>query len=320
MRQPTPVNVDEAAKRIRGIQPPVPFLRSNSLSSANHNVYFQCEFLNNVGSFKLRGASNKLLSLTEDERQNGVITYSTGNHGIAVAYVAQKLNSPATICLSKQVPKSKVDRLLALSARLYFVESGQDEAADKAYELTRQENLAIVEPFDDLHIIAGQGTVAREILQKMPDLTQILVPLSGGGLLGGIAMYIKHHKPEVHVVGVSMSASPVMICSINTGKPVSLPESSSLADSLQGGIGIDNRYTFDLIRKYVDELVLVSETDIETAMLSMYSQERMVLEGAAVVGVAAILSGKVKVTSNTVVVLTGNNVDMDRFTRLIYKS
>lgn len=283
-------------------------MSSSALSArCSADVRLKLETLQPTGSFKVRGAANKLLRLTEVERQRGVVAVSTGNHGRAVAYIAQRLGLTATVCVSEHVPANKLTAIRDLGARLIVGGESQDAAEVTARELAAG-GMTLVHPFDDAAIIAGQGTIGLELLEDMPELTTLLVPLSGGGLIAGIALALKRANPSIRVVGVSMEAGAAMIESLRADKPVALAEARTLADSLQGGIGLDNRFTFSLVRDFVDETVKVSEGEINHALAFALKHEGLVLEGAAAVGVAALLSGRVTPDGPTTVVLSGRNI------------
>jgi len=302
----------EARKQIQPFISSTPLIHSSPFSEkADSNVYLKLENLQKTGSFKVRGAANKILHLTEEEKRCGVATFSTGNHGLAVAYVAQKLGIQSTICISNRVPKAKVDALKKSGAQIRIIGDSQDDAEKYCYELEEKYGMTVVKPFDDHDIIAGQGTVGLEILEEVPDLEALLVPLSGGGLLAGTALAIKSVLPSIHVIGVSMERSPVMYESIQAGNPVVLKEQPTLADSLLGGIGLDNEYTFHIIKEYVDDFLLVSEEEIAEGMGFMMDAHRMAVEGAAAVGMAAILNNKLSKTYRKVgTIVSGCNVDV----------
>ena len=274
-------------------------------------VYLKAETLQETGSFKVRGAANKIVNLEEEAQRQGVVTASTGNHGRAVAYVARELGIPAVVCLSERVPAAKVEALQRLGAELVIEGKGQDEAVARAESLRETRGLALVHPFDDPLVIAGQGTVGLELLEDLPEPGTVLVPLSGGGLIGGIALALKSVSPETRVIGVSMERSPVMYHSLQAGKPVALPEEETLADSLLGGIGLDNRYTFRLVQQYVDDVLLVSEAEIAAGMRFLLEEAHLVAEGAGAVWVAALLSGRLADPGkNVVAVISGGNLSL----------
>jgi threonine dehydratase len=276
------------------------------------------ETVHDTRAFKIRGATNRLLNLTDDERAQGVVTVSTGNHGRAVAYAAKQLGVRAVVCMSGLVPINKVESVRDLGAEVRIVGRSQDDAQVEADRLVMEEGLVPVHPFDDPHVIAGQGTIGIELLEDLPEIDCVIVPLSGGGLMGGIALALKSASANIHVIGVSMERGPAMLESVRAGRSVAVDERATLADSLGGGIGLKNRYTFELVRHNVDEYLLVSESQIAEAMRYLYENEALVTEGGAAVGVAALLTGLVNVKSkNIVCVISGCNVDMDAFTRIV---
>lgn len=303
----------QAKNRIKSIVQRTPLVSSEALKERfQTNAYLKLENLHETGAFKIRGATNKLLSLSDEEKEKGVTTFSTGNHGLAVAYVAKQLGMRAVICVSNRVPKAKIDRLNRLGAEVQIVGSSQDDAEAHSYSLQENEGLTVIKPFDDLHVIAGQGTIGLEILEDAPNVDMAIIPVSGGGLFAGIAYVLKENFPHIKIVAVSMEHSAVMYESLRAGRPVQLEEQETLADSLLGGIGFDNKYTFPMVKKYADEFVLVSEDEIAAGMKFLAEEHRMIVEGAAATGVASILSGKVDASGkNVVTIVTGNNVDIN---------
>jgi threonine dehydratase len=281
-------------------------------------VHLKLECLQNTGAFKVRGAANRILQLSGEAQKRGVITFSTGNHGKAVAYVAGKIGIPAVVCLSEHVAPYRIEAIRQLGAETSVKGRSQDEAQENYQELTAARGLVPVVPFDDPMIIAGQGTIALEILASLPDTDVLLVPLSGGGLLAGIALAAKAIHPEIHVVGISIEQSPAMLESLKAGKPVRVEEKDSIADSLLGGIGFENRYTLPLVEQFVDEHLLVSEEEIEEGMFFIFSQHRLIVEGAAAVGAGALLSRKIGVAGKHVVtLLSGSSIDSGDYIRII---
>lgn len=312
-------DVFRAQQRISSIARETPLVSSSILGErSGHTVTLKLETLQPTGTFKVRGAANKILDLSPDERRTGVVTASTGNHGRAVSHVARQLGIPAVVCISERVPQNKVQALRRAGAEVVIEGESQDDAAERAEELRQERGLTMVHPFDDPLVIAGQGTIGLELLRQLPDVDTVLVPLSGGGLISGIALALKSASPVIRVVGVSMERAPVMVRSLQTGRPVQLPEEETLADSLMGGIGLDNRYTFAMVQRYVDETILVSETEIARAMAFLLQEQRVVAEGAAAVGVAALLSGKVSpVGQNVTVVISGGNVAIPQLLKIV---
>jgi threonine dehydratase len=312
-------NVWEARKRIASIVNRTPLIQSFILSERiDRPVYLKLENVHDIGAFKVRGAANKILSLSEEEKKRGIATFSTGNHGMAVAYVARKLGIEAVVCISNRVPKAKVDSLKRLNAKIEIYGNSQDDAEERCYELAKEKGLTVIQPFDDPYIIAGQGTIGLEILEEIPNLTDVIVPLSGGGLLSGIGLALKSNDPNIRVTGVSIEHSAVMYESIKSGKPVKLEEKDTLADSLLGGIGLDNQYTFRMVGQFTDEIVLISEEEIAFSMAFMMDKHRMIVEGAAATGVATILGNKIAHQEGAVaVIISGHNVDLSVLLQLI---
>ncbi|MGD8406488.1 MAG: hydroxyectoine utilization dehydratase EutB [Anaerolineales bacterium] len=296
-----------------------PLVKAPALSKQiGASVYFKLEILQKTGSFKARGAANKIFNLTPDEKAHGVVTASTGNHGRAVSYAAHEIGIPAVVCMSADVPKNKVQAIEALGAEVVIHGKSQDDAFVQAETLQVERGLKMIPPFDDPDIIAGQGTIGIEILEQLPSAGSVLVPLSGGGLISGIALAMKSANPNIRVIGVSMERAPVMYHSLKAGKPIQMDEDDTLADSLRGGIGTENQYTFEMVRNLVDEVVLVSEDEIASAMRFAFKEHRLVLEGAGAIGIAALLAGKIQnIQGEVVSVLSGGNVDMDAFMEIV---
>jgi threonine dehydratase len=273
-----------------------------------------------TGSFKIRGAANALLSLSEGQRERGIVAVSTGNHGRAVAYVARELGVKATVFVSNRVPQDKLEALRRVGADVVVGGDSQDLAEDAAREQAARDGATLVPPFDHPAVIAGQGTLGLEIVEELPDTRTALVPLSGGGLIAGVALALKSVDPAIRVIGVSMEMGAVMHASLRVGRVVEMPESDTLADSLQGGLGRDNAHTFDLVRDLVDEAVLVTEDAIADAMRHAYHHHRLVLEGGGAAALAALLSGAAAVGGEagpTVVIASGANVAADTFARVL---
>ena len=317
---PTLHDVYRAHARIKPLIFETPLLVSAELADKTgaQSVHLKLECLQNTGAFKVRGAANKILSLSDEEKQKGVITFSTGNHGKAVAYVAGRTGVKAVVCLSEHVASYRADMIRKLGAEISIKGDSQDEAEKNYHQQAASRGLVPVVPFDDPMVIAGQGTIALEILAALPDTDVLLVQLSGGGLLAGIAMAAKSMNPDVHVVGISLQQSPAMLASLKAGIPVQVEEKNSIADSLLGGIGYDNRYTLPLVEKYTDEHVLVSEEEIKAGMFHLFDTHRIIAEGAAAVGVGAMLSGRVDVKGRRVVsVVSGGTVDTATYLQII---
>jgi threonine dehydratase len=299
-----------ARKRIASIAKKTPLIGSPYLTSlTGGTVALKPENHQLTGSFKLRGATNKILSLSDEERGWGVITVSSGNHGRAVAYVAQKLGVKATICVPTPVPENKRQPIRDLGAELVVEGENADEAMVYADKLQAETGMTMVHPFDDLTIIAGQGTIGLELLEEFPEIDTIIVPLSGGGLMSGIAFTLKTAKPSIHVVGVSMDSGPAMVESLKAGRIVDVIETPTLADALAGGLNQDNQYTLPMVQAYVDETVLVTEEEIAEGIVFCVREHQIIVEGGGVVGISALLAEKVeKLGDNIAVVLSGGNI------------
>jgi threonine dehydratase len=314
-------DVYAARRRIERRVLRTPLVESHALSAvANAPVYLKLETFQPAGSFKLRGATNALVRLAEAGCTR-VVTASTGNHGRAVAHAARALGIEAAVCMSALVPSNKVEAVRALGAQAHVVGKSQDDAQHEAQRLVREEGYAYVPPFDHLDVIAGQATIGIEIAEDLPDVAHIAVPLSGGGLFSGVAFAAKQIAPSVRMTGVTMARGAAMHASLAAGKPVLVDEVESLADSLGGGIGLDNRHTFSLTRELIDEVVLLDEASIARGIVHAYEDERLVLEGAAAVGIAALLVGRLCDASASrgpiVLVVTGANIDMKQHRRIV---
>lgn len=305
-----------AARRISGVADHTPMVPSPFMSAATQHPFFlKLENTQATGAFKLRGALNAVASLPSDAR--GVVCCSTGNHGRGVAYAAAQRGLRAVICMSNLVPQAKVDGIRALGAEVRIEGVSQDYALAAAQRLVQAEGLIDISPFDDPLVIAGQGTIGLEMLSAQPDLQHLLVPLSGGGLAAGVACAAKAINPKIKVTGITMDRGAAMDASIRAGRPIIVPEFPSLADSLGGGIGMENQLSFPMCRDLLDDVILVTEEEIYHAMQVLYYEDRIVAEGACVVGMAACLSGKITPQGPTATIITGRNVDMYQFTQVI---
>jgi len=277
-------------------------------------VWLKHEHQQITGAFKLRGATNAVAALGPGA--HGVTTASTGNHGRAVAHAARAKGLRAVICMSRLVPGNKLAAVRALGAEARIVGDSQDEAQVEADRLVVEEGFSLIPPFDDPQVIAGQGTLGLEMAEDVPDATTVLIPLSGGGLLAGVGAAMKALNPQVQVVGISMERGAAMAASLAAGHPVNVVEEPSLADSLGGGIGLKNRHSFAMVRDIADDIVLLTEAEIARGIRHLYAEERQIVEGGGAVGVAALLSGRVRPDGPVVVPLTGANIDMDLHRRI----
>lgn len=311
-------SIEQARARIAGTVWRTPVVPSAELSAiCGAPVCLKLEHLQMTGSFKLRGAANAILSLGVAAKEYGVVGASTGNHGRGLAYAARQADLRCIIAMSSLVPQNKIDAIKALGAEVRIIGKSQDEAQEEVDRLVRDEGMTMIPPFDHADVIAGQGTLGLEMLEDLPGVENVLVQLSGGGLISGIAAALKAKKPDIRVIGVSMERGAAMYESLKAGQPIFVEELPTLADSLGGGIGIDNRYTFQMVRDLVDEIVLVDEREIAEAIRHAYWKERQILEGAGAVGIAALLSGKLRPSTKTLVLLSGGNIDMQLHHRII---
>jgi threonine dehydratase len=308
----------EARQRLSGQVLRTPLRDTAALSGrAGVPVRLKCEHQQTTGSFKLRGATNAILSLDRPQRQAGVVAASTGNHGRALAYAAGRLGVRAVICMSRLVPANKVEAVERLGAEVRIVGTSQDDAQREVDRLVATDGMTMLPPFDMPEIIAGQATLGLELIEDAPDTTMALVPLSGGGLIAGVALAVKTLNPAMRVIGISMERGAAMQASLSAGHPVDIEELPTLADSLGGGIGLHNRHTFAMVRDLVDEVALVTEAEIAAAIRTAYTEEGEIIEGAAAVGIAALDAGKVRPTGPVAIVLSGKNIDMALHRRII---
>ena len=311
-QEPSLADIYLARRRIYSKVIRTPLIESRPLSKlTGSEIYLKLENLQTTGSFKLRGATNKIMSLEPEALEKGVITVSSGNHGLAVSCAARELGIPATISVSTATVENKVAAIKNMGAEVLMDGGTYDEAADVANQKMNDLNLTMIHPFDDPDIIAGQGTIGLEIIEDLPEIDTILVPLSGGGLMSGVALALKTIKPSIYVVGVSMDHGPAMVESIKAGRIVEVDEQPSLADALVGGLGRENHYTLNMVTKYMDEAVLVSEDEIAAGMVFALEEHHQVFEGGGAVGIAALLAMKVKhLGKHVVIVASGGNANL----------
>jgi threonine dehydratase len=309
-----------AAQQIRPYISKTPLIGSKPLQrSGISRCLVKLENQQYTGSFKLRGATNKVLNLSPEEKRTGVIAVSSGNHGRAVSYTAARLGISAVIVLSEFVPENKVEAIRELGAEVIIAGKTYDQATLAAEKIQAERNLMMVHPFDDPVIIAGQGTVALEILEEFPSLDTVIIPLSGGGLAAGVAQVMKSIDPSVQTIGVSMDRGPAMHDSLQAGRVVEIVEQPTLADALAGGLGDHNRFTFELNRLYLDLTAVVSEEEIATGMKYMLENHQQVIEGGGAVGISALLFDRIpQPGKNVVVIASGGNVNPSILAKVIY--
>ena len=305
--------IKDARRAMQGI------VRNTPLDPAPHvgrNIYIKAENLQLTGSFKLRGAYNKIRSLTSEEAARGVIACSAGNHAQGIAYSASMLGIRSTICMPAGAPLSKVESTKGYGAEVVLVPGVYDDAAREARRLAQEQGYTFAHPFDDPLVIAGQGTIGLEILEQLPQVEQVIVPIGGGGLISGIAVAIKTLKPSCRIIGVQAAKAASMYLSQIEGAPVELTSVATIADGI--AVKKPGELTFALCQRYVDEIITVSEGEIACAILRLIEGQKTVAEGAGAAAVAAALFGKVDTLGRpTVCVVSGGNVDVTTLSRIV---
>lgn len=284
--------------------------------SDNCDVYLKPENLQYTGAFKLRGAAYKISQLTPEEKAKGVIACSAGNHAQGVALSATRSGIKSLICLPEGAPISKIEATKRLGAEVCLVPGVYDDAYAKAIELRDKHGYTFVHPFDDPLVIAGQGTIGLEILEEMPDVEAVVVPIGGGGLIAGVAFAVKTLRPDIKVYGVQAAGAPSMYEAVKEGKRVHLDSVATIADGI--AVKEAGELTFELVSKYVDEVVTVTEDEIAGAILALIEKQKLVSEGAGATAVAAVMYGHLPVEGKKVVCLvSGGNIDVNILNRVI---
>ena len=279
-------------------------------------LYLKPENLQITGSFKVRGSAYKIAMLSEEEKKKGVIACSAGNHAQGVALAATKNGIKSLICLPDTAPISKVEATKGYGAEVCLVEGCYDDAYQKALELKESEGYTFVHPFDDENVIAGQGTIALEILNDLDDVDAIVVPIGGGGLISGIAYTAKQIRPSIKIYGVQAAGAPSMYNSVRDGEIESLSSVSTIADGIAVKKPGENTYAF--VKEYVDEIALVTDDEVSSAILALIEKQKMIAEGAGAVAVAAVMAGKFDLKGKRVVaVVSGGNIDVTSLSRVI---
>ena len=280
------------------------------------NLYLKPENLQNTGSFKIRGSGYKIAMLSDEEKQRGVIACSAGNHAQGVALAASKCGISSLICLPDSAPISKIEATKNYGAQVCLVEGCYDDAYNRALELKEEEGYTFVHPFDDENVIAGQGTIGLEIINDLDDLDAVIVPIGGGGLISGVAYAIKSIRPSIKIYGVQAAGAPSMYQSVRQGQITCLDSVSTIADGI--AVKKPGEHTFDLVQKYVDDIALVTEDEISSAILSLIERQKMIAEGAGAVSVAAAMFNKFPIQGKKVVsLISGGNIDVTSLSRVI---
>ena len=303
---PTLQMIRDAAAGLRDVVRQTPVLPFGRMD--DNRLFVKAENLQNTGSFKIRGAYNKLRSLTDAEASRGVIACSAGNHAQGVAFSAMRLGMRAVICMPDYAPVMKVEGTRGYGAEVVLVPGNYDDSAREAGRLAEEKGFTFAHPFNDPYVIAGQGTIGLEILSQMPEVQQILVPVGGGGLVSGVAIAVKSLRPEVRVIGVQTLNVPSMVASFGLGEVETLRDRATIADGIH--VLTPGEMTFEIVEKYVDDIVTVREDEIEAAIVALLEGPKLVAEGAGATGVAAYLYDRIDTSLRTVAVVSGGNVDI----------
>jgi threonine dehydratase len=315
----TCLEVEQARERIRQQVYLSPLACSETISRMTGNrVFFKLENLQMTGSFKERGALNRLLSLTPEEAQRGVIAASAGNHGMAVAFHSQRLNIAATIVMPVYAPLIKVSRVRSYGAQTALTGADYDEAFAEAERLSQEQRLTFLHAFNDAAIIAGQGTVGLELYEQNKDLETVIVPVGGGGLIAGVALVLKALNPHIRIIGVQAATLPSMKAALEKDQPVEVPPATTIADGI--AVRKVGETALALVKQHVDEIVTVEEDEIANAVLLLLEIEKTVAEGAAAAPLAALINNKINVRGkNVALIVSGGNIDVNLISRIIEK-
>ena len=304
-----------AKERLEGHIKKTPVVYAPNLGD---DIYLKVEVLQDTGSFKLRGAYNKIATLSDEEAERGVVACSAGNHAQGVAKSASERGIRSVICMPYHAPLSKVKATKSYGAEVKLIKDSFDDAAAYAKKLSEEEGYTFIAPFDDEKIIAGQGTVAIEILEEVKDIDIIVVPIGGGGLISGVALAAKSINPDIKIIGVQTQISPSMYESVKEGKILTVKGGSTIADGI--AVKTPGKITYELVKKYVDEIVLVTEGEISSAILTLLEENKIITEGAAASTVAALMYKKFSHKGKKVCcILSGGNIDVTRVSKVIEK-
>lgn len=306
--------IQEAREALKGIAEVTPIVTSTRLGK---NLFIKSENLQKTGSFKIRGAYNKIRMLSPEEAKRGVIACSAGNHAQGVALSATRLGIRSVICMPEGAPILKVEATRGYGAEVVLVPGIYDDAAREAKRLADEEGFTFAHPFNDPYVIAGQGTIGLEILEQVPDVEQIVVPIGGGGLISGVAAAVKSMRPNVKVIGVQAATVPSMFVSMRSGEITTVRDGATIADGIH--VLTPGDLTFRMVKDYVDDIVTVSEDEIAAAIVALLEGPKTVAEGAGATSVAAYLFNRVDTSLNTVALVSGGNVDITTLSRIITK-
>ncbi|KYH28454.1 threonine ammonia-lyase [Clostridium colicanis] len=309
--------IKQAQKNIEGVVRKTPLIYSSTFSKqSGYEIYLKCENKQKTGAFKLRGAYNKIMTLTPEEKEKGVLASSAGNHAQGVAYAATACGIKSTIVMPATAPQAKVEATKGYGAEVIQHGEVYDECYEKALEVLKETGATFVHPFNDEEVMAGQGTIALEILEELPDVDAIVVPIGGGGLISGVAVAAKSIKPDIKIIGVQSEIIASTKASLEAGKVVTVGGAKSLADGIS--VKTPGDITFKYIKEYVDEVITVSEDEISYAMFSLMERSKLISEGSGAVPLAALLANKIKVDGKKIALLiSGGNVDMAMILKII---
>lgn len=300
---------------LKNVIRPTDIIKATNIKS-DADIYLKTENLQVTGSFKVRGAYYKISQLTDEEKAKGVIACSAGNHAQGVALAAAKNNIKSLICIPDAAPISKIEATKSYGAEVCLVEGAYDDAYQKALQLQHESGATFIHPFDDDMVIAGQGTIGLEILEQLPKVDAVIVPIGGGGLISGVAFAIKSLNPNIKVYGVQAAGAPSMYKSVKDNKIETLPSVKTIADGI--AVKTPGDITFDICQKYVDEIITVTDDQVATAILTLMEKQKLVAEGAGAVSVAAALYGNLPIAGKKVVCLvSGGNIDVTILSRVI---
>jgi len=308
-------NIYQASGVLKGVVRRTDLIEASKLGT-NDPIYLKTENLQSTGSFKLRGAYYKMSQLTDEQKAAGIIASSAGNHAQGVALAAKKMGIPCVIYMSDGAAISKVEATRALGAEVVLVPGSYDDAFARAHKVQEETGATFIHPFNDEAIIEGQATIGLEIIEQLADVEAVVLPIGGGGLAAGVAFAIKNINPSIKVYGVQAEGSPSMFESFQCKQSVTIDAATTFADGI--AVRTPGNITFDLVEKYVDEIVLVSEDEIAAAILALMEKEKLVSEGAGAASVAAVLFDKLPLKGKkTVCVVSGGNIDVNILSRVI---
>ena len=307
--------VKQAARHLEGMVHKTDLIQANRLDDSGR-LYLKTENLQLTGSFKIRGAAYKISQLSEEEKKAGIIACSAGNHAQGVAFAASRAGLSCTICMPDGAPISKIEATKALGAEVVLVAGTYDDAHEHAKKLQQESHATFVHPFDDIDVMAGQGTVALEVFEQLDQVDVLVIPIGGGGLIAGMAYVAKQLNPNVKVYGVQAEHAPSMFLSMHKNAPIKTETAATFADGI--AVKTPGKKTLSLVKEYVDEIVTVTEDEIATAILTLMEKQKLVAEGAGAVSVAALLFDKLPICNqNVVAVVSGGNIDVNILSRVI---